>query len=250
MAVPSPETRAINSPNGKIFETGPILQLPDRPATSGTDTTTEKHATDQVQSPRSSPPQISSKTDFTQPSDTGERTERLANVAQKSDSVASHGDTDVEDTSSADQALEAALQDAVRADTELHDQEGDINMLDSYAPDPNQLAPDIEDKQESAFSVEKQRSADVAERESDDYEPPEASPLADSPPFSPAPPDEVESNAVDEPIQDVDASSQPKLISDATQTEVTAQNNIMQSNRDSSGNIIQPLEVFVMPVRT
>jgi hypothetical protein len=121
---------------------------------------------------------------------------------------------------SADQALEAAPQEAVRieADSQVHI-EGNVNMEVSLTPNPVQLAPKSSSSQADetthspAYSpVLETTMADVPDRESDDYEPPEATPpseavlhdqthsetdpvveTTDSPPFSPAPPTNIPS---------------------------------------------------------
>ncbi|KAI9046950.1 hypothetical protein LZ554_009025 [Drepanopeziza brunnea f. sp. 'monogermtubi'] len=103
---------------------------------------------------------------------------------------------------STDRALEAALQEAVRADTEAHaDGEDDMDIDDFYAPDPSQLASESvsEHMDKGTHSPEYSPELDrtiikAPDRELDEYEPPEATPPdADmeepySPPFSPAPP--------------------------------------------------------------
>lgn len=123
---------------------------------------------------------------------------------------------DQESKASTDHALEAALQEAVRADADSHGQEADeMDIEDFYAPDPGQLAPQtpihVHDQTGSpAYSPTLDRTIpDATQQESDDYEPPEATPPADeqfapdSPPFSPAPP-EIVSEVVDNENPDVD----------------------------------------------
>lgn len=115
------------------------------------------------------------------------RTSEVApEVPTRSDNGSKHDASSSEITP--DQALEAALQNAsARAEAESEiDSGSDVEMLDSYAPDPNVLAP-----------VSTQSPAGK-NGESDTYEPPEATPPAadsvlspDSPPFSPAPPEAV-----------------------------------------------------------
>ncbi|KAH7390304.1 hypothetical protein BKA64DRAFT_678928 [Cadophora sp. MPI-SDFR-AT-0126] len=107
---------------------------------------------------------------------------------------------DRKENASTDQALEAALQEAVRAEADSHAQEeDDMDIEDFYAPDPNQLAPRTptqipEQTGSPEYSPTLDRSIPDAPGESDDYEPPEATPpihesfAPDSPPFSPAPP--------------------------------------------------------------
>ncbi|PBP25412.1 hypothetical protein BUE80_DR003830 [Diplocarpon rosae] len=100
-------------------------------------------------------------------------------------------------TTSTDQALEAALQEAVRAEVDSHAGAKNLDADDSYAPDPSQLAsksmdPVVEENRSPEYSPTLDRTVpDVGQ--SDEYEPPEATPPADeppySPPFSPAPPD-------------------------------------------------------------
>jgi hypothetical protein len=100
-----------------------------------------------------------------------------------------------------DHVLEAALQEAVRAEADSHSQgASDMDIEDFYAPDPNQLAPDTsieptDEKRSPIYSPIFERS-DAADGESDNYEPPEAPPQVDkpsidSPPFSPAPPETI-----------------------------------------------------------
>ncbi|TVY33828.1 hypothetical protein LSUB1_G007417 [Lachnellula subtilissima] len=120
-----------------------------------------------------------------------------------------------------DQALEAALQDAVRAEADIHGPGGsDVDMETSFAPDPTKLAPEssssAEDVDSPMYSPVLGRAIPhVPEAESDNYEPPEATPAVDepspveSPPFSPAPPDVIsESSLVDDSIQVVDDGAQ------------------------------------------
>ena len=130
-----------------------------------------------------------------------------------------------------DQALEAALQEQVRAEVESHDQdeEGmDMDIEDSYAPEPAELVPEmspkafakddsavtgphIEARETPNFPIAEDDSAisetevlvphvqppSAIEMEDDDYEPPEATPPIDapspmgSPPFSPARPESI-----------------------------------------------------------
>ncbi|CZS99611.1 uncharacterized protein RAG0_07941 [Rhynchosporium agropyri] len=121
----------------------------------------------------------------------------------------------LKETTSTDHALEAALQEAVRAEVDSHGpQEDDTDMEDFYAPDPNQLAPQTPSQvPEQAGSPEysptlDRTMPDLPQTESDDYEPPEATPplddhsVSDSPPFSPAPPETV-SEVVDDMNLDV-----------------------------------------------
>lgn len=113
----------------------------------------------------------------------------------------------------ADQDLEAALQEAVRAEADSHE-EGEVaeemDIDDSYAPNPIQLAPESppiqrEDvnRSPSYSPVLERRMSNVTDPQSDaDYEPPAAAPSVDptpiqSPPFSPAPADPVARDAND-----------------------------------------------------
>lgn len=112
---------------------------------------------------------------------------------------------------STDQALEAALQEAVRAEADYH---ADTEMDISFAPDPNQLAPEScsnpaegEIHSPEYTPVLESTVVEDMDGESDIYEPPEATPPVDmpspieSPPFSPAPPEVIEPRVVDEPMQ-------------------------------------------------
>ncbi|ESZ95307.1 hypothetical protein SBOR_4304 [Sclerotinia borealis F-4128] len=128
--------------------------------------------------------------------------------------------SEVKENSKTNQDLEAALQEAVRADADSASP-CDIEMEDGNA-EPVQIAEAIakagEQKASSDYSPVLERSqplvpspipdtpevtglSEVADVESDNYEPPEATPPVDetlsidSPPFSPAPPDSV----IDEP---------------------------------------------------
>ncbi|TAQ89189.1 hypothetical protein B7494_g2480 [Chlorociboria aeruginascens] len=103
----------------------------------------------------------------------------------------------------ADQVLEAALQEAMRAEADSDARtDNDVDMEDSFAPEPSQLILDLtsnpsdEDNHSPIYSPTlSQRQPDIPENESDTYEPPDATPsvemplAVDSPPFSPAPPD-------------------------------------------------------------
>ena len=117
------------------------------------------------------------------------------------------------------QVLEAALQEAVRAEADSHSlasEEMDMDFHASHiAPDPSQLAPDepAEEVEETPRSPEyspvlHHTAPETIDREEDEYEPPEATPPAEaevpeSPPFSPAPPKSVHEVA-DVAMGDVD----------------------------------------------
>jgi hypothetical protein len=142
---------------------------------------------------------------------------------------------------SSDQALEAALQEQVRAEADFHEQaEGEeMDIDDLYAAEPAQLAGDSipSEKaivQHSSVNADTQAEAEDEEAplshlpnlqpdsaigadtdqddENDDYEPPDATPPVDvveSPPFSPAPPESVAnferfSNDRRRPVEDND----------------------------------------------
>jgi hypothetical protein len=121
-----------------------------------------------------------------------------------------------------DQAMEAALQETIRADINSHgERDMDIDMEDSYASDPAQLAPqsptsnqdvavvqhdpailadpapvrDDGDHGQPSLSQLLNAQHNAAIDNEDEYEPPEATPPIDSPvgslPFSPAPPESV-----------------------------------------------------------
>jgi RNA recognition motif-containing protein len=126
-------------------------------------------------------------------------------------------------SSTSDQALEVALQEQVRVEADSHEQsEEDMDMEDSYGPDPAQLAPEsgsnsvvddtsaipgtqaqVDDGEAPASQLpngQQNSTMDmdiVQDDENDDYEPPEATPPVDitsqveSSPFSPAPPESV-----------------------------------------------------------
>lgn len=103
------------------------------------------------------------------------------------------------------QDLEEALQEAVRAEADSQEgrEEGELkdgmDIDDSYAPDPNQLAPESPIQKEyvnrspSYAPALERGTSNASDPQSDaDYEPPDADPLVDptptqSPPFSPAP---------------------------------------------------------------
>lgn len=102
------------------------------------------------------------------------------------------------DRISADQALEAALQEAARAEVESPGEEFDTE--DFYTAEPNVPLPE-----EPTVPVDKARSPSYSpgldldepsleERESveDEYEPPEAASPVNSPPYSPAAPQPIE----------------------------------------------------------
>jgi hypothetical protein len=127
-------------------------------------------------------------------------------VATPSDNPSEGEPGEIKDDGSADQDLEAALQEAARTETDSHDahQEDDsMEIEESYAPDPSQLAPtsmsnpSIEGDRSPSYSPVLERIVpSLSDHQSDvDYEPPEATPQADpygqSPPFSPAPADPI-----------------------------------------------------------
>jgi hypothetical protein len=99
------------------------------------------------------------------------------------------------------QALEAALQEAVRAEADSHSQHSDMDMEVSYTPNQAQLAPELpsdpveEGNRSPEYSLALARTAqEIADRESDGYEPPDATApteAPESPPFSPAPPESI-----------------------------------------------------------
>jgi hypothetical protein len=107
------------------------------------------------------------------------------------------------------------LQDAVRAEADSHSHDGhEMDMEVSYAPDPTQLAPELssepveEENRSPEYSPVLERTApEVPDRESDNYEPPDATDPTDapeSPPFSPAPPESIHELA-DDTMQDVNS---------------------------------------------
>ncbi|KAG9229273.1 hypothetical protein BJ875DRAFT_203259 [Amylocarpus encephaloides] len=122
------------------------------------------------------------------------------------------------DQTSSDCALEAALQEAVRAEADSHTHGySDMEIETSFAPDPTQLEPvtfskavDEEVGSPDYSPVLERANLEVngEDGDSDNYEPPEGIPPVnapspiDSPPFSPAPPEEVvETAAMDSPMQ-------------------------------------------------
>lgn len=151
--------------------------------------------------------------------------------------------SDPAERDSTDQALEAALQEAVRAEADSHET-SDVEMETSFAPDPNQLAPQSpsasvqEEIDSPMYSPVLERTVpDLPDGESDNYEPPEATPPVDapspveSPPFSPAPPDAISESAhvVD------DASIQ--VFDD------NVQNDVGKVLPERNGSISQPIQV-------
>lgn len=103
---------------------------------------------------------------------------------------------EIEDNTTADQDLEAALQEAVRAEADSQESqrgENEMEIKDSYAPDPNQLAPETsgsqreEGERSPSYSPVLERVvSNVSDSQSDaDYEPPEAAPPPDQCPRSP-----------------------------------------------------------------
>ncbi len=143
---------------------------------------------------------------------------------------------------STDQGLEAALQEAVRAEAD-HQLEGeeDMDIDDFYAPDPSQSGPKPSshlaghDVRSPEYSPQLDRSVpDAPDRESDDYEPPEATPPADepdSPPFSPAPPQTVSS--INQDSVDVDMSE-----INSTQKANQVEQNHTRENMPSENSIL------------
>lgn len=120
--------------------------------------------------------------------------------------------TEKQNTVTADQHLEAALQEAVRAEVDSHDQSDSdaMDIEDSYAPDPNQLAPESitstrnDVARSPSYSPAMERAVPhISDRLSEvDYEPPEATPpvnraSSQSPPFSPAPADPITEDVED-----------------------------------------------------
>jgi hypothetical protein len=125
------------------------------------------------------------------------------------------------------QALETALQEAVRAEADSHSQHSDDMDVDvSYAPEPAELAPELpsdpteEGNRSPEYSPVLNRAApENTDRESDGYEPPDATApteAPESPPFSPAPPESI--HEADEMMQDVNSTqalNEPNTAEDA-----------------------------------
>ncbi|KAG4433393.1 hypothetical protein IFR05_011129 [Cadophora sp. M221] len=151
---------------------------------------------------------------------------------------------------STDQALEAALQEAVRAEVDSHVQEEeDMDIEDFYAPDPSQLEPQTPTHiREQTGSPEYSPALDrtipnTNQHESDDYEPPEATPpieeqfAPDSPPFSPAPP-EIVSEVVDDENLDIDMLE----VEPAPAANIVEQGQIEENLPSTNGSFPQVIE--------
>jgi hypothetical protein len=146
----------------------------------------------------------------------------ISNIAEPSNVTAvSQIISDPQDRASTDRSLDAALQEAAHAQADSHGQEGSDIEIETFAPDPTQLTPDSasnsgeEEVDSPVYSPVLDRTIAETDAESDNYEPPEATPPVDgpfpveSPPFSPAPPESVSQPAiVDDSIQVVDESAQ------------------------------------------
>jgi hypothetical protein len=135
-----------------------------------------------------------------------------------------------------DMAPEQALEDVPQnATPETNDQfqtdsTGDIEMADSFAPNPELLAPasttnSADDTQlDDSPSHTNEEPMDVVGGESDQYEPPEATPqpadafsLSGSPPFSPAPPAAISgSSRIDKEYDDISLGPDEVTTSNAT----------------------------------
>ncbi|KAL3422688.1 hypothetical protein PVAG01_06844 [Phlyctema vagabunda] len=101
---------------------------------------------------------------------------------------------DIESVATPDEILEAALQEAVRAEVEAHlsvnsePKSPDVEMEDSYAPDPSQLEPDHASSSHGSNAGQSPLASPVLkrdqnkgiDRDSDDYEPPDATPTTDA----------------------------------------------------------------------
>jgi hypothetical protein len=72
----------------------------------------------------------------------------------------------------------------------------------------------VEEKGSPEYAPLPRRTSYVIERESDDYEPPEATPPIGSPPFSPAPPNEDALVTVDDSIPGIVLGSAIQSVSD------------------------------------
>jgi hypothetical protein len=194
-------------------------------------------------------------------------------------------DEEIVNNAPSNQALEAALQEAVRAEADLHtpdkedgelDMEMDVemDMEDSYAPDPNYLAPEStsgvpEEKEGSpdyspvlhrtapsnipeakegspAYSPALHRTAPEIQDRDDEYEPPEATEfveasVSDSPPFSPAPPDLVPESTVDEPMEISPASPkqpEPVLEPKADELDINSTQSSTEHGRNGAGELL------------
>lgn len=172
---------------------------------------------------------------------------------------------EVKEASETNQDLEAALQEAVRADADSAGP-SDVEMEDSNAP-PTQVneatvTPD-EEKASSDYSPVLERSqplatsstpntpdvvdvSEIADVDSDNYEPPEATPAADetssvvSSPFSPAPPDSVIGAAEDGELPELSNS-------DSNDLEVIS-NGVEQNLPAEDGSVSQLTEVKVFSI--
>ena len=124
---------------------------------------------------------------------------------------------EIPETVAADHILEAALQESARAEAEstAPSDGDDMDTEDFYAPDPNQLAPVLnESRLESNRSPSYSPGVDdnIGTPDDDDesvgeYEPPEAaSPVGNSPSFSPEPPTLLESPRDQEILPEIEVS--------------------------------------------
>ncbi|KAH8646374.1 hypothetical protein BGZ60DRAFT_570702 [Tricladium varicosporioides] len=172
--------------------------------------------------------------------------EAPTNLPQPLDTVSQGGFHEGKDRTSDDRALEAALQEAVRAEADSHTQE-DVDMEASFAPNSNQLAPAPssnlanEEPQSPDYSPVLHRIAsDNNDAESDTYEPPEATPPIDapapveSPPFSPAPPNNLSEPAgFERPLQVIDNQAEDRevLPEQSGTTEQVPQHGIVEAAR-------------------
>ncbi|TGO37749.1 hypothetical protein BHYA_0090g00390 [Botrytis hyacinthi] len=182
----------------------------------------------QQQEQQQQQPEQSHTTDVTAASPSSIPPTQPDNVSDMAQDTPEDHSFEVKEASETNQDLEAALQEAVRADADSAGP-SDVEMEDSNAP-PTQVndataTPD-EEKASSDYSPVLERSqplatsstpnipdvvdaSEIVDVDSDNYEPPEATPAADetssvaSSPFSPAPPDSVIGAAGDGELPDL-----------------------------------------------
>lgn len=152
--------------------------------------------------PSESTPQNSTLNSGPDPTTTSDAKEAGINISKLPES-AEEKKSDSNESSETDQALEATLQEVVRAEADSQsNNDNEMDIADSQlASDASQLASQLstkpleKDSRSPEYSPVLERTApEVTDRESDDYEPPDATLAAEapeSPPFSPAPPESI-----------------------------------------------------------
>lgn len=156
----------------------------------------------------------------------------------------------VHDSASADNALEAALQEAVRAEAESQNNEGlNVDKNTSYAPDADEISPisPVVDQQRSpSYSPVLHRESRIVEAEIDEYEPPEA-----TPPLSPTPVNQKDHIDNDDLMQDMVVEPAVESISDRAPQQSSRDDDLelelFPGHHGRAPQLIEVLSMIILP---